>query len=345
MTFPWKKAKETLFSRLVADLHRPTKRGRTLVVETGFPTSLVDLIVKNRDRLRKPPKRKSSYQIQTPSTTHLPSSPPRSFPVLPCDEKARCPQADVGKSMMVQSECAGGGRMAFRAAFKVIIVAALAVSTRQLTLWIMMAAFLLLLLEFVGVSVFGFLLPESFTILLGFKKWDWEQTPSAQHTTLLPDSVDLIDSEDDCVQEIQIAESEPDCAGETQIQVEEKETEGKIELSRSGRIKRHLIKKLVPKKLRHGKKKNEYQCAAADIHKMEELEEETQEEKTSRADQVPWEESEKVETGSSGHRPSASVIVIVLVGLLVGGRGAALLITLLWYLMLTYIGRFRCRPQ
>ncbi|KAL4271267.1 hypothetical protein GQ457_13G019080 [Hibiscus cannabinus] len=329
MTFPWKKAKETLFSRLLADLHRPTKRGRTLVVETGFPTSLVDLIVKNRDRLRKPSKRKSTSQIQTPSTTHLPSSPPRPFPVPPCDEKARCPRVDVGKSMMVQSVCAGRGRIAFRAVFKVVVVAALAVSTRQLTLWIMMAAFLLLLLEFVGASVFGFLLPESFTVLLGFKKWDWEQT------TLLPDSVELIDSEDDCVQEIQIVES-----GEMQIQAEEKETEGKMERSRSGRIKRHLIKKLVPKKLRHGKKKNEYQCAAADIHKMEELEleEETQEEKTPRADQVPWEES-----GSSGHRLSTSVIVVVLAGLLVGGRGAALLITLVWCLMLTYIGRFRCR--
>ncbi|GMI78592.1 hypothetical protein like AT5G44350 [Hibiscus trionum] len=330
MTFPWKKAKSTLFSRLVADLHRPHKRGGTLVVETGFPTSLVDLIVKNRDRLRKSPKRKSTSQIQTPSTAHLSSSPPRSFAVPPCDEMVQCPRVDVGKLTLVQSGCAGRGRIAFRAAFKVIIVAALAVSTRQLTLWIMMAAFLLLLLEFVGASVFGFLLPEPCTILL-----DWEEAPS------VPDTIELTDFEDDCVPEIQIVESEFDCAGETQIQVEEKETEGKTELSRSGRIRRRLIKKLVPKKLRHGKKKSEDQWGAADMHKMEEVEQETQEEKIPRADQDSWEESETAERRSSGHRLSASLIVIVLAGLLVGGRGAALLITLVWCLMQTYVRRFR----
>lgn len=52
---PWKKAKVTRISQLVADLQSP-KHGGSLVVQTGFPNSLIDLFVKNRDRLKtKPP--------------------------------------------------------------------------------------------------------------------------------------------------------------------------------------------------------------------------------------------------------------------------------------------------
>jgi hypothetical protein len=52
----------------VADL-QSTKRGNSLVVETGFPTSLVDLFVKNRERLKKPTgkkkkKKKRQQQLQ-----------------------------------------------------------------------------------------------------------------------------------------------------------------------------------------------------------------------------------------------------------------------------------------
>ncbi|GFZ06105.1 hypothetical protein Acr_18g0002750 [Actinidia rufa] len=50
----WKKAKCTRISKLVADHLQPPKHGGSLVVETGFPTSLVDLFVKNRGCLKKP---------------------------------------------------------------------------------------------------------------------------------------------------------------------------------------------------------------------------------------------------------------------------------------------------
>ncbi|KMS96270.1 hypothetical protein BVRB_000750 [Beta vulgaris subsp. vulgaris] len=54
----WKKQKGNRISRLVADLQTTPKRGGSLVVETGFPTSLVDLFVKNRDKLKKPKTKK-----------------------------------------------------------------------------------------------------------------------------------------------------------------------------------------------------------------------------------------------------------------------------------------------
>ena len=69
MPLPWKKAKVTRISRIVADLQSP-KRGGSLVVETGFPTSLIDLFVKNRDRLKKPSmriKKKKKKTINDPN--------------------------------------------------------------------------------------------------------------------------------------------------------------------------------------------------------------------------------------------------------------------------------------
>ncbi|KAK9151192.1 hypothetical protein Syun_009501 [Stephania yunnanensis] len=52
----WRKAKIDRVSRLVADLLSSKRAADSspLVVLTGFPTSLIDLIVKNRDRLKKP---------------------------------------------------------------------------------------------------------------------------------------------------------------------------------------------------------------------------------------------------------------------------------------------------
>ncbi|XWS11520.1 hypothetical protein CRYUN_Cryun37aG0005300 [Craigia yunnanensis] len=308
MPFPWKKARVTRFSRLVADLHQSPKRGGSLVVETGFPTSLIDLFVKNRDRLRKPSKRKPSPQIQTPST-HQPSSPPQSFPSLSCNEKLQSPQIDAGKIVLVKRECEE--RIAFHAAFKIFLVVTLAVSTRNLVLWIMMATFFLVLIEFAGTRFFGFLRPESKTVfldswirkgLLVLKTWDWKQGSSAdelvvkQQITVFPYSCRSIELEDNCVEEIQIAESKFDCVGvgkgceslETQIKVEEMETIREIltcksERSRSARIKRTFIKKFVPKRLRHrkgqGKSNNKDESCSqsgVDIQKLDEIEEEKQ---------------------------------------------------------------------
>ncbi|KAK9936973.1 hypothetical protein M0R45_013792 [Rubus argutus] len=56
MPLPWKKTGVGRISQMVADLQSP-KRGGSLVVQTGFPTSLIDLFVKNRDCLRKQSKK------------------------------------------------------------------------------------------------------------------------------------------------------------------------------------------------------------------------------------------------------------------------------------------------
>lgn len=95
----WKKHKGNRISRLVADFQTPPKRGGSLVVETGFPTSIVDLFVKNRDRLKKPSKKKhrSKQPTTTTTTTESEEDP---FHVLPspvsdCDPLVSLSKLDV----------------------------------------------------------------------------------------------------------------------------------------------------------------------------------------------------------------------------------------------------------
>ncbi|OIT18994.1 hypothetical protein A4A49_64815, partial [Nicotiana attenuata] len=82
MSFPWKKVKKTSVCELVKDHIRSHRNGGSpLIVETGFPTSLIDLFVKNRQRFIKPSKKKvAKSTLSSPSYLNLhlpfPMSPP-----------------------------------------------------------------------------------------------------------------------------------------------------------------------------------------------------------------------------------------------------------------------------
>ncbi|KAL0011944.1 hypothetical protein SO802_007052 [Lithocarpus litseifolius] len=75
MPLPWKKQKRSRISRIVADLQSSPKRGGSLVVQTGFPTSLIDLFVQNRDRLNKNKKKKNKKEKSPSNENDIPSSP------------------------------------------------------------------------------------------------------------------------------------------------------------------------------------------------------------------------------------------------------------------------------
>lgn len=190
MPLPWKKTKGSgsRISRWVADLQSPPRRGGSLVVETGFPTSLVDLFVKNRDRLKKQSKKKSQSQPTLEiSSPFMASSPP------PCYDKSRMvvlssgcqrneprnetkstptptpvQEAIVGKECDSNDDHDGAGcddaskkRNVWTAVLRVFFVVVLALSTKRLALGITKSAFLLLLLEFVLTRVLRFLRPCS----------------------------------------------------------------------------------------------------------------------------------------------------------------------------------------
>ncbi|XP_059668066.1 uncharacterized protein LOC132313354 [Cornus florida] len=165
MPFPWKKgSKRTRISQLVAGHLKSPKRGGSLVVETGFPTSLIDLFVKNRDRLKK--KKKTRYDASDP-IQNQPSTPFESFPASPRssvsgDEFKNAKQSpfrdlNIPSALGVGDEIEGGGggevadaNGVFMAVLKISLVVVLALGTKRFAVGITMSAFLLIFLEFAG---------------------------------------------------------------------------------------------------------------------------------------------------------------------------------------------------
>ncbi|XP_038893606.1 uncharacterized protein LOC120082488 [Benincasa hispida] len=187
---PWKTTRASRISQIVADLQSP-KRGGSLVVETGFPTSVVDLFVKHRDRLRKHSarrklKKKLSKNEFHDSIAQLSSSTPQSHPseinssgslgscvlrgnleiedLKVLDEARECRDRgceliqDRTEMCVVGGDGAGGNGVCLFV-LKIFVVAVLALSAKKLVVGITLYAFLLFLLEFVGERAVRFLKP------------------------------------------------------------------------------------------------------------------------------------------------------------------------------------------
>ncbi|GFP95944.1 hypothetical protein PHJA_001738500 [Phtheirospermum japonicum] len=180
MPLQWKKAMNTRVSQLVNDhLHRSQKRrdGSSLLVETGFPTSLVDLFIKNREKLKKPSKKKRQNppipitpltEINDPvSPPHSPMisplitgsplrSPPISPPPVPCEGlgESRVLGSSVGldERECVCDTCVDANTVLL-VVLKMFLVVVLALGTKRLTVGITISAFLLFFLEYVGKHV------------------------------------------------------------------------------------------------------------------------------------------------------------------------------------------------
>ncbi|KAM7258791.1 hypothetical protein ACFE04_014532 [Oxalis oulophora] len=168
-------------SRLVADLQSP-KRGGSLVVETGFPTSLIDLFVKNRDRLREKKIKKKRFEIPPHAPEMLHSSSSSGLKIIDvvnhydkdqeeednvllrqenkehdhddddvvfCDYVEETRKLDNGcdKSLDFDDGSRSNSITVLIAGLKVFVVVALALTTKKLALGITMSAFALLLLE------------------------------------------------------------------------------------------------------------------------------------------------------------------------------------------------------
>ncbi|CAA7054583.1 unnamed protein product [Microthlaspi erraticum] len=194
MPLPWKKPKSGRISRFVSDLQQSPKHGGSLVVETGFPTSLIDLFVKNRDRLKKNSSKRSNSksQAQTPDHSHSHSNRPRRRvssppPPLPLQRRSSLPAkldpASVTEDLPTRKieesfvgglasenrhdgddadggngdNSGGGGCVLMVVVFKVFVVAVLALSTKKLAVGITLSAFALIFLEFAVARVFTLL--------------------------------------------------------------------------------------------------------------------------------------------------------------------------------------------
>ncbi|XP_051126353.1 uncharacterized protein LOC127248166 [Andrographis paniculata] len=207
MHFPWKKAmRSTRLSRLVNDhLHNSQKRrdGSSLVVETGFPTSLVDLFIKNREKLKKPSRRKRRSILpatplpEDPACFASPPPAPAPSPMSPLSSAGpgspapslHCPpvlESSSGEVNGIPVVC-GDSRRDFLVVLKIILVVCFAVGNKKLTAGIAVTAVLLLFLEHLGRYACRFCsegvlgtgsIVERIRMLLRFKevKLDWNLT-------------------------------------------------------------------------------------------------------------------------------------------------------------------------
>ena len=279
MPLPWNKSKSKSksgrISRFVSDLRQSPKRGGSLVVETGFPTSLIDLFVKNRDRLNKSSSKRNNNnnsnkaQTQTVPTRRLVSSPPP--PSLP--QKLDPPSEDLAASKIEECLVAaenrddsgndhdsgnrrGGGCVLMVVAVKIFMVAVLALSTKKLAAGITLSAFSLLFLE----SVFTLLnlcpdaqvrLGTLIGKLIGRKRIEkLEESSSSQRDKVSFEIIESVEESRDCVEET----STLDKAEEREVQTIRDVVVLTKEKSKSAKLRSKIVKKIVPKKLRSYKK-------------------------------------------------------------------------------------------
>ncbi|CAL9042891.1 unnamed protein product [Musa banksii] len=155
-------------SRLLAEL-RPPERGGSLVVQTGFPTSLADLVVKNRGRLKKPSRKKKL----PPSDLDSSASGPVATPVVatPSDDGPRPGAAFVNRPVPVtEGGCSSSlistetdrkrlkTGLGFLLAMMSVLVL-LAIERKKLVVGITVSAFALRLLDSMSFQMLGFLKP------------------------------------------------------------------------------------------------------------------------------------------------------------------------------------------
>ncbi|KAA0063755.1 ethylene-responsive nuclear family protein [Cucumis melo var. makuwa] len=178
----WKTTRASRISQIVADFHSP-KRAGSLVVETGFPTSIVDLFVKHRDRLRKHSARRKSKKKKKIAKNEFHDSIAQLSPsevdsigssgscVLrgnleteDLDEARKCSGRGCELIRDRTETCVVGGDATCGNGFclfvlKMFVVAGLALSAKKLVVGITLSAFLLFLLEFVGKRAVRFFKP------------------------------------------------------------------------------------------------------------------------------------------------------------------------------------------
>lgn len=196
LRFPWKKEKSgTRISQMVKDqFHRRKNAASPLVVETGFPTSIVDLIVNHRDRFKKPssPSLRSKKNNPSPPAAEAPPliddpvfvSPPQSPPsmsltspallILPprtavpiTSEQESDAPSHRGESQDIVIPGEDGisyttkPNMVFAVVLKIFLMVVLALGTKKFAMGITVSAFMLFFLEYLKKHVCRFFTPYS----------------------------------------------------------------------------------------------------------------------------------------------------------------------------------------
>ncbi|CAI8590358.1 unnamed protein product [Vicia faba] len=348
MPFPWKKKNRvTRISQIVADLQSP-KRGRSLFVETGFPTSLIDLFVKNRNRFKKsrfkkPVQTENIDPSPPPPPSPVTSSPPSSelpFQVVPTPNPLICDNTDGAAvdeappvenlSSMVRSKAI---------IVKTLTVIVLAASVKELTVAITVSAFALLFLENALKRAVSCLKPcsnASVSIESRFQKilFRVKENEIQQPVTVF-NEIELLNLNHDEIEAVE-EKSEEElgiCCELEDSLVSECKIKGKG--SRSGRFKATMVKKLQKFRSRKEKKEEEKGISISNNNNYSYEDNEVEDKEAIiiiknevRDDCGITYSTESILAGkkNSGY---AILVMIVLVGLIVG-RLQALVLTIGW---------------
>ncbi|CAH9107254.1 unnamed protein product [Cuscuta europaea] len=173
MGLSWKKAKRTaIICQMLKDQFNQRKNAAAaspLVVETGFPTSLVDLIVNHRDRFKKP---SPSARFNNKSSPPQPSAgDPILLPLPPSLAPPSPSETPIATSGTRENEgLAIGGQDGEANSNKVLsgvlsmfLLVGLALGAKKFAVGITLSAFLLVILDYLARNMFQYEIPAIFT--------------------------------------------------------------------------------------------------------------------------------------------------------------------------------------
>ncbi|KAL4627864.1 hypothetical protein ACB092_05G196400, partial [Castanea dentata] len=277
MPLPWKKQKGSRISRIVADLQSSPKRGGSLVVQTGFPTSLIDLFVQNRDRLNKNKKKKKKKKQENSSSNEddIPSSPVEIQQEIQADPALSISPTSSGsvsfgvdedltplklKEAEVNEVCSKEDKN-FGVVLKVMFVAVVVVlgfmSTKRLAVCITFSAFLLIIADYLCKrSCFLSVRPALESLVQRVQKGlsiikNIKTCEAVNETSFVVDDSNEIVSVGPEIEEEAKKAAEKEVVDGSQVLVcTDESSKG---CSRRGKAKK-IFKKLVPKRLRNLKK-------------------------------------------------------------------------------------------
>ncbi|CAF2236620.1 unnamed protein product [Brassica rapa] len=346
MPLPWKKSKSGRISRLVSDLQQSPKHGGSLFVETGFPTSLIHLLVKNRDRLKKSSsKRNNKAQTQTAHTTRpRVLSPPLPQKLDPAPVTEDLTASKIDESLVNGSGSTsenrhdgdnndgvgnGGNR---GGGCCVLMVVVLALSTKKVAVGITILAFALLFLELAVARVFTLIYPCPDAKLIGKKNGEERKNKKVSF-----EIIESFQDSRDCIEEIQFRPPE----------------EGDVVLTKEKSKSAKLKSKIVPNKLRSymkKKKKDKQEAEGVEVddesvtevssfYSEDRIESQISERDETASNPPKLLESceEEEESGSKGDLTKVIVLIVISLAGLFCGKVLAIALTLSWCLILRFV--------
>ncbi|KAL5054660.1 hypothetical protein RYX36_035342 [Vicia faba] len=327
MPIPWfNKNRVTQFSQIIADLQSSKRGASSIVAHTGFPATLVALLINNRSRFTRPKSDKSFHrQTSDPPSPEIPSLATEldrhEYPSLTlwATTDANDGVNDSGRGVnRVEKNNDGSGSKTLLVTFLMMLVIVVSIArVEKLTVGITVSAFALLFLEYLRKRV-------------GIKVVEAESCVTDSFEEI--EVVGVCSSKDDVLQLNCVkGDKKLDCSDSNEKVVDSCHVSVKV--SRSVKLKSKL-KKFLSKKLQScGKEAKEKR--GKEVEKDCEIKEEVDSGSKSpllhnvKLENMMVNSEEKKRTERVGNSGYLVLFVIALVGLVVG-RLPALILTMTW---------------